>query len=258
MTRIIAIADVVGVAPMAGRGTRLGLDCSKEIAALDESRGQVLAEVMLARMAAAGLRRAVLTVAEHKEDVIAHFGERFQATGLHPLDLSYARANNSPNTPTSIDAGYQHIAGNVCALGFADILYQSCAGYSRALHHLQHSAADIVLGLFPTRQATSSDMVAFSPEGRVQEILIKQSRGATLQYTWSLAVWRPWFTEFLHHWVADKSAVADAQREVFVGDVVTAAQQAGLVVDACVVSALPSLDAGTPETLALARSTRWL
>jgi glucose-1-phosphate thymidylyltransferase len=100
-------------------------------------------------------------------------------------------------------------------------------------------------------------MVAFDVSGQVREILIKQAEGARLYYTWSLAVWRPSFTEFLHEWIKDADGASQLGRELFVGDVFIAAQAAGLRVDAAVVSSLGSLDAGTPETLALARSIRW-
>lgn len=246
-------ADVVAIAPMAGRGTRLGLAVSKEVAPLGADTGTVLSSVMLSRMADAGFRKAVLTIADHKQDIRDHFGTRFDTDLL----LHYVFAEASPNTPASIDAGYDLFKENVCALGFADILYQPCSGYARALAALERNAADVVLGLFPGTQPASCDMVAFDVSGRVREILIKQAEGARLYYTWSLAVWRPSFTEFLHEWIKDADGASQLGRELFVGDVFIAAQAAGLRVDAAVVSSLGSLDAGTPETLALARSIRW-
>ena len=238
---------------MAGRGTRLGLAVSKEIAPLGAGSGAVISSVMLSRMAEAGFKKAVLTIADHKRDVRDYFGTRFGTDLL----LHYVFAEASPNTPTSIDAGYVLLKDNVCALGFADILYQPCPGYVRALAALERSDADVVLGMFPGTQPASCDMVAFDVSGQVREILIKQAEGARLYYTWSLAVWRPSFTEFLHDWIKGADGGLQLGREIFVGDVVIAAQAAGLTVNATVVSALGSLDAGTPETLALARSIRW-
>ena len=239
---------------MAGRGSRLGLSASKEIAPLGATGNRVLASITLQRMLEAGVRRAVLITATNKQDIDTHFGEQFSHAEHGVLQLDYVRADASPDTPTSVDCAYEQMRDKTCALGFADILYQPCAGYARALHALAASRADIVLGLFPTTQPTSSDMVAFDPEGRVRRLLIKQASGAALFYTWSLAVWRPAFTEFLHDWVATREP---ATSEVFLGHAVQAAQRAGLAVYASVVSPQPSLDAGTPETLALARATHW-
>lgn len=252
-------ADVLALAPMAGRGTRLGVAGSKEVVSLAATSGRagpVLCEVMLQRMYEAGLRQALLILGDGKQDIRERLGERFRASDGGRLALRYAAANNSPNTPTSIDAGFALMRDRVCALGFADILYQPCAGYARALTLLATTQADIVLGLFPTSQPATSDMVAFDSEGRVSEVLVKQAAGARYAYTWSLAVWRPTFSEFMHQWLADGDGER-GQRELFVGDAVIAAQAAGLVVSAVVVSPTASLDAGTPATLALARSRDW-
>lgn len=253
-SRSIAPADVVGVAPMAGRGTRLGGSVSKEIVPLGSGSGDVLSSVMLSRMSEAGLTQAVLTVADHKQDVRDYLGARFAGTNL---TLHYVFANASPNTPTSIDAGYELLKDKVCALGFADILYRPCAGYLRALAMLERSGCDVVLGLFPTSQTLAVDMVAFDSAGRVRNILIKQVAGEQFYYTWSLAVWRPVFTQFMHDWLQQDRREANGGRELFVGDVLSAAQKAGLRVRAVPVSSVGSLDAGTPENLSLARSLSW-
>lgn len=253
-------ANVMGLAPMAGRGTRLGVIGSKEIASLESASGAgpaVLCEVMLQRMVDAGLRQAVLTLASDKQDVRHYLGEHFVAAGGETLHLGYVTADNSPNTPTSIDAGFNLSRGRVCALGFADILYRPCSGYARALAMLERTGAAVVLGLFPTSQPTSSDMVAFDVDGAVRELLIKQPSGARLAYTWSLAVWRPQFSEFMHEQLRDGARLEQRSTELFVGDVVVAAQATGLKVSAVVVSTQASLDAGTPAALALARSLEW-
>lgn len=253
-------ANVLALAPMAGRGTRLGATGSKEIVSLESAGGDhatVLCEVMLQRMCEAGLREAVLSVASHKQDVRNYLGEQFVAPSGEVLRLSYVTADNSPNTPTSIDAGFDQLRGRVCALGFADVLYQPCAGYARALAWLERTGADVVLGLFPTSQPTITDMVAFNAEGVVREIFIKHPDGGRYAYTWSLAVWQPKFSEFMHDWLRGGGAAAQSGAELFVGDAVIAAQAAGLSVAAVVVSTQASLDAGTPAALAQARSVEW-
>jgi len=254
---------------MAGRGTRLGLSISKELALLGSAAegSPVLSEIMLQRMADAGIREIVLVVAAHKQDICDHFGSVYvceagsntMAEDLQ-LGLQYVSADNSPSTPASLDAAYELVKDRVCALGFADILYSNCPGYRRALAALNNGKADVVLGLFPSNQAADVDMVSFDANDRVTDIVIKRPEGARLFYTWSLAVWRPSFTEFLHSQQALRKQ-AEYQdplaRELYVGDVFLAAMDQGLKVDAVVVSSQPSLDAGTPASLALARSMDW-
>ena len=104
-------------------------------------------------------------------------------------------------------------------------------------------------------------MVEFDADGVVQNLRIKSVEGAKLAYTWSIAVWKPGFTDFLHRWVADSSkgnsAHQELAREQYVGDVFLDAMREGMRVEAVVVSARASLDAGTPESLALARTLIW-
>ena len=260
-----SVADVVGIAPMAGRGTRLGLSISKELAPLDESTdtGPVLADIMLCRMLDAGITRVALVTASHKQDIRRYFGETYkpQKSVTDGLALSYVQIDNSRSTPVSIDAAYEYTRGKVCALGFADILFARCPGYERALDQLENGVADVVLGLFPSVQTASSDMVEFDADGVVQNLRIKSVEGAKLAYTWSIAVWKPGFTDFLHRWVADSSkgnsAPQELAREQYVGDVFLDAMREGMRVEAVVVSARASLDAGTPESLALARTLIW-
>ena len=55
----------------------------------------------------------------------------------------------------------------------------------------------------------------------------------------------------------DTSALRELAREQYVGDVFLDAMREGMRVEAVVVSARASLDAGTPESLALARTLIW-
>jgi len=204
----------------------------------------------------AGIRSAVLTIASTKQDIRTHYANSYSPDpdSTDSLALFYANADDSPNTPTSIDAAYESTRGKICALGFGDLLYRPCPGYRRALAMLKRGNADVVLGLFPTDQAQAVDMVAFDANGRVRDIHIKTLIGERFAYTWSLAVWQPSFTKFLRDWVAAAPAARDAKKEAYVGDVLLAAIDRGLRVDAVAVSTAKSLDAGTPETLARAQS----
>ena len=86
----------------------------------------------------------------------------------------------------------------------------------------------------------------------------------TLRDTWGIAVWTPRFTRFLHDYVG--AAAEDFRRggrpEIFVGDVVQAAIDAGISVEGIRVSEEPYLDVGTAESLRdameLNRGEGWL
>jgi glucose-1-phosphate thymidylyltransferase len=87
----------------------------------------------------------------------------------------------------------------------------------------------------------------------VRAIAIKPQR-TELRYTWMLAVWAPSFTQFLHHFVEDRleagePPVGPGGRELYMGDVVQAALERGMSVDAVRFDDGAYLDIGTVDDL---------
>ncbi|MEM7218283.1 MAG: hypothetical protein AAF515_07965 [Pseudomonadota bacterium] len=248
-------SDVIGIAPMAGRGSRLGADSSKEvvpIANLGMPAERVLGSYAFAHMARAGIQRCQVIVDPIKTDIPSTFG-----TSVAGVRLDYTWIENSPSPVASLDAAYAALSGRVCALSFPDILYRPCRGYEQLLEQLLGGDADVVLGLFPALAPEHCDMVRLGDDGAVDEIRIKSATGAELTHTWMLAVWRPRFTDFLHDFATELGDGRGLGREAFIGDVVLAAQAAGLDVRGRIVSPEPALDAGTPAALARAREQSW-
>jgi glucose-1-phosphate thymidylyltransferase len=249
--------DVVGLMPAAGRAVRLGhLPCSKEILPIGvrttrsgERRVCVLGEFALDEFARAGIEPVYLIVDPAKSDIVEYFGDG-ERLGLR---LDYVSVK-SPSTVFSIDAGYPFVRGSVCALGFPDILFPPCDPYSRIIAKLEQSGADIVLGLFPTEHPSMVDMVRCDRSGRVESILVKPAAAPPVyERTWVNAVWRPRFGDFLHNNLERLvQRRADKSRELGISDVVLAAIGEGMVAYGTAVSDHPCLDAGTPETYALA------
>jgi glucose-1-phosphate thymidylyltransferase len=136
----------------------------------------------------------------------------------------------------------------IVALGFPDIIFQSEEAFMRVLAKLTASDADVVLGLFPTDRPEKVDMVGLDDDSRVLHLAIKP-RQTHLRYTWGLAVWKPTFTHFLHEHLIAVKTTAKVRPELFVGDVIQAAIDDGLRVEAVHVADTPYLDIGTPEDL---------
>jgi glucose-1-phosphate thymidylyltransferase len=261
---MVMAMDVIGLIPAAGKGTRLGeLGCSKEILPIgdyqlpgqSQPRPKVLTHYLLEHFARAGINQACIVIGEGKEDIIDCLGDG-QDLGV---SLQYRSILDSPATPVSLDSAFADIAGKICALGFPDILFRADNAYGLLLEHLQQARADVVLGLFPAMQPEHVDMVERDSSGRVNRIVIKPDKPVDLAYTWSIAVWSPAFTEFMHEWLASCGSLSELlkqcqKHELYVGDVIQAAIEKGMRVDSLVVSELPSLDAGTPENLARARA----
>jgi glucose-1-phosphate thymidylyltransferase len=138
------------------------------------------------------------------------------------------------------------------ALGFPDILIRPATAFTAVRRLQEASGADIVLGLFPTRHPERADMVELDSAGRPSRLWIKRpDRG--LAYTWSIAVWTPRFTEFLHQFVEQPAAEPRPDRELQIGDVVQAALEDGMSTEAVAFATGDSLDVGEPEALAAAR-----
>lgn len=239
--------------PMAGRATRLpGLPCSKEILPLGstaahgatESGPRVVCEHLLGSMQHAGIREVYLVIRDGKWDIPAYLGDGSQLG----LDLAYLMMGLPWGAPYSIDQAYAFVRDRRVALGFPDMCFDDPQILGRTLDHQAASGADVVLGVFPADRPHKVDMLRLGANHKVEEILIKPTTTA-LNLTWGVAVWTPTFTEFLHSFLGSHRHSAEQAPELFVGDVVRAAIEAGLNVQGLQVSSQPYVDIGTADDL---------
>lgn len=89
--------------------------------------------------------------------------------------------------------------------------------------------ADVMLGLCPAGRPDKMDMVDLRDNGRIERFIIKPQE-TRLLYSWTIAVWTPVFTNFMHECLALCKEKAAQQPELFVGDVFNAVIQEGLIV----------------------------
>ncbi len=241
--------EVYGLIPAAGKAERLGsLPCSKEIFPLGfrdtplGPRPRPVCRYLLESFRRAGVGRALILLRQGKWDIPALLG---RGTG-HGLDLAYLVLDTTSSVPETLDSAYPFVAEARVALGFPDILFEPTDAYVHLLGHQDATGAEIVLGLFPTDQCAKTDMVELDRAGRVRRLVIKQP-DAGLTYTWSVAVWGPEFSRYLHEFV--RSHTTPAGRELYVGNVIQAAIDDGLKVAAVPFPQGSYLDVGTPEEL---------
>lgn len=241
-------AEVVGLIPAAGRGSRIGrLPCSKEIYPVGFEPGgrpKAVVRFLLEALAAAGIAAAYVLLRSGKWDIPAHLASA-DPSGVH---LAYLVLEESSSVPFTLDRAYPFVRGKRVALGFPDIFLGAANPYAALIERLDRGRSDVALGLFPCDRPEKADMVALDPRGRVRDIVIKPAR-TKLSLSWGIAVWNPVFTEFLHAAVARPGAAGRRGRELFIGDVVRAALHEGLRVEAVKVSGRPFRDIGTPEEL---------
>lgn len=251
------------IVPAAGRALRLAslggalASASKEVLPvrlpLEDGALQPAALYLLNALAVAGVARATVVLREGKDDVRRILGE--SAAGV-TLDYLLTAGTASAAHSVALALATAELDGCRVALGFPDILFTPRRAFAEVLTHLEQTGADVVLGLFPTRQAEKTDMVAIDGSGRVVEVRIKQP-DAGLLYTWSLAVWSPRFSQFflaevvrfdgLPH--SSTIGVGGPLPELNVGDILTAWLANGGVVEAVTFPDGSYHDIGSPEDL---------
>jgi glucose-1-phosphate thymidylyltransferase len=249
--------EVIGLIPAAGKAARLGrLPGSKEVLPIgwqlsekgDPPGPKVACQYVLEAMRRAGIDRAFVILREGKWDVPGHLGDgsRFG------LRLAYLMMGLPFGAPYTLDQAYPFVKGATVALGFPDIIFEPIDAYVPVLERQAKGGADVVLGLFPAAEPWRCDMVETARDGRVLRIDIKPKK-TNLEDTWGIAVWAPAFTEFLHEHLRAAGRKAGrrglAGREAYVGEVIRAAMDRGLRVEAVRVSRTPYLDIGTPGNL---------
>lgn len=242
--------EVYGLIPAAGKAERLGsLPCSKEIFPLgfhatpNGPRPRPVCGYLLESFCRAGVGRALILLRQGKWDIPALLGRGTD----HGLDLAYLVLDTTTSVPETLDSAYPFVAEARVALGFPDILFEPSDAYVHLLGHQDATGSEIVLGLFPTDQCAKTDMVELDRTGRVRRLVIKQP-DAGLTYTWSIAVWGPEFSQYLHDFVRSR-APEPAGHEHYVGNVIQAAIDDGMKVAAVPFPQGSYLDVGTPEEL---------
>ncbi|MBA2409552.1 MAG: dTDP-glucose pyrophosphorylase [Gammaproteobacteria bacterium] len=243
--------DVIGLIPAGGQATRLGrLPCSKELFPVgfqtDAARTpKVVSHYLLERLRAAGIRRVFIILRAGKWDIPAYFGDGAWLS----MDLAYLLMGAPFGAPCTLDQAWPFVRHARVALGFPDILFEPVDVYALLLARQIRTGADVVLGLFPVSHPHKCDLVEFDDDGRVRRIIVKP-RATELRFTWMTAVWTPVFSEFMHHHLAARLRLQPTPcRELFIGDVLQAAIDAGLSVEAECFATGRALDIGTPEEL---------
>jgi glucose-1-phosphate thymidylyltransferase len=247
--------EVIGLLPAGGQATRISpLPCSKELYPIgfrhleDGSvRPKVVSHYLLEKMRLAGIRKAYFVLRSGKWDIPAYFGDGM----LLDINLGYLMMRSPYGVPYTLDQAYPFVKDAVVALGFPDILFQPEDTFKHLLTRLTDSEADVVVGVWPFEHSHKGGMVEFDSENRVRQIVEKPAQ-SNAHYSWCTAVWTPAFTEFMHQYLAGLTV---PQSEIPLGQVIQAAIDNGLRVEAAVFEGDPYLDIGTPEDLVQAVCT---
>lgn len=260
------IRELVGLIPAAGQASRLApLPCSKELLPVEQGasaqgrRGgpKVACEYLLEGIQAAGAERAYIILRKGKWDIPIYLGDGY----AFDLSLGYLVMRLPHGVPYTLDQAYPFVQEAHVLFGFPDILFRPKDAFMRLLSKQQTTGADVVLGLHPARNPHKADMVDFDAEGRVRSIDIKPAE-TTRTLAWTMAVWTPSFSRFMHrrvttHHEQNAPPRADGREELFVGHIFQNAIEEGLTVHALPFSGHSYIDIGTPEEFARATRGDW-
>ena len=242
--------DVIGIIPACGKAERLSpLPCSKEIYPVGLQYSEyyqkffpkVVCDHLLDYFKNAKIPKVHFIIRSDKQDIPEYFKKREDI----PLNISFSEMNHSPGTPFTIDSIFDITQDKISALGFPDILIKPSTAYQTVLAKLVQSNFDIVLGLFPIERKYSWDMVEFN-QTTVEKIIIK-SPDTVLDFGWTIAIWKPSFTAFMHEYL--KQIQLLDHQELYVGNVIQAAISAGLKVGYELFDSGACIDLGKPEDL---------
>jgi len=242
---------VIGLIPAAGSARRLpGLRGSKEVLPLppnlQTNDEKVLTDHLLARYAAAGIRRALILTRPGKQDVRDVLGEGSRLG----VELSYLDVGRTGSVLETLCRGLPAVADWTIALGFPDILFQPRDAFARLRERLQSENADVALGLFPVKEPERSDMVEVDGRGRVLRIRVKDP-GALPGMGWMVSLWRPGISRLMRSWFENRRG--ETLRELYPGDALQAAVESGFRVTSVAFPKGRSLDVGTPAAWTAAR-----
>jgi glucose-1-phosphate thymidylyltransferase len=257
--------EIIGLIPAAGHASRISpLPCSKEILPVGfrqiDNRGmrpKAICHYLLERMHAADIYKVFFVLRSGKWDIPEYLGNGSDIN----MNIGYLIANGSLGVAYTVDQAYPFVRNNLIAFGFPDILFYPEYVFKVLSNRQAQNNTDVVLGVVPYNQPQKSGMVDFNSNGKVKLIIEKPGEKCRLNHTWCCALWSPKFTEFLHHYltVIELKKIEDSQNEGYslrkelpIGDVIQAAINHGLTVEAEVFPDGSFLDIGSPEDLAQA------
>ncbi|MEO8473422.1 MAG: sugar phosphate nucleotidyltransferase [Chryseolinea sp.] len=253
--------EIVGLVPAGGHATRISpLPCSKELFPVgwrtDENRNltpKVVSHHLLDSYRLAGVSKTYFILRKGKWDIPQYYGDG----AMVGMDLAYLIMNHPHGHPFTLDQAYQFVKNDLVAFGYPDILFQPEEAFSELIRKQNETGASVVLGVFPIREDQKWDLCSFTNDGKIETIALAEPLPAQPRYGWSIAVWTPDFSAFMHDFLADaiaqNSLKAKDGKEYVMNHVFQAALDAKITVEHVMFESGFVRDVGTPNELIAAQ-----
>ncbi len=253
-----------GLIPAAGRATRLqNLTCSKEIYPLHfrDKDGQdydfPVCKCLIDSYRIADVNDIYMIIRDGKEDIRQKLGNGSQ----YGVEITYLYTRKYYGPPYTLDEAYPLIQDQYVVLGFPDILFKPRYVFKQLIEKQQQTSADVVLGLFRAPNPQKMDMVSFDQTGKIEWIDIKPQQ-TSLVWTWTLAVWNPGFSDFMHQSLQGMLSdfESDKRTECHVGTIFQFALEKDIKFDHVFFNEGDLIDIGTPDDMRRIDQTytKWL
>jgi glucose-1-phosphate thymidylyltransferase len=254
----MAPQQIVGLVPAAGLSARLSpLPCSKELFPigwrLDETgkmSPKVASHFLLDKYKAAGIRKAYFIVRKGKWDIPQYYGDG----EIVDMDLAYLIMNLPHGHPFTLDQAFPFTTRNMVAFGYPDILLEPDDAFCHLIRRQAETKASIVLGVFPIKPDQRwNDILSFGDDRKIRTIALEDPTTASQRWGWSIALWTPEFSLFMHEFLVDavkqNRLTAPGGKEYVMNHVLQAALDQGLSMESVVFDSGSVLDIGMPVDL---------
>jgi glucose-1-phosphate thymidylyltransferase len=214
----------------------------------------VVSQYLLERYRAAGVSKTFFILRKGKWDIPQYYGHG-EMVGM---DLAYLIMNHPHGHPFTLDQAYPFVKDKLVAFGYPDILFEPLDAFATLTQHLGKTHADVALGVFPLRKDQRWDICSFGLDGRMDVVAVPEPPAALQRLGWSIAVWTPRFTEFMHEFlnlaVQKKQFTATDGKEYVMNHIFQEAIDRKLHVEHLVFDKGVVRDIGTPSELIAAQS----
>jgi glucose-1-phosphate thymidylyltransferase len=244
---------IIGVIPMAGKGQRLGLlPFSKELYPIGfwetqvgdeiQKRPKTVTHYLLDGYRTAGINLVYLILSPKKADIFQYFGSgrRFG------VEISYIYIEESKGMPFTLDALYNWLTkGDIVVFGMADTIICPHEVFKKLVDDFTKKQPDLLLGAFKTDEPWKFGMIEIDSNMQVT-CVVDKPKETQLDLMWGNACWSTKFSDFMHAYLKDQ---IKAEKEVVFSDVIRAAIEQGLNIQASCFEEGTYLDVGTIDDL---------
>lgn len=250
--------EIVGIIPAGGQATRLShLPCSKELFPIgwhvdrkEQVTPKVVSQYLLEKYKAAGIRKCYFILRKGKWDIPQYYGDG----DIIDMDIAYLMMNLPHGHPFTLDQAFPFTRNSLVAFGYPDILFAPEDGFVQLVNKQKETGADVVLGIFPINEKQRwTDILAFDDNGNIKTISLADSSKAAQRIGWSIALWTPAFSTFMHEFlfsaVNENRLTAPDGKEYTMNHLFQAALDSGMSMDYVVFESGFVHDVGTPDDL---------